>query len=83
MRPKQWEGVSEQAKDLMKMMLEPNQEERITAKDALAHPWLRVRNGVGDCSSVTNFVLVINLFSCNLHLLCKDIKLDFVMGRFS
>lgn len=42
MRPKQWEGISEPAKDLVKMMLEPNQEDRVTAKDALLHPWLRV-----------------------------------------
>eukprot|EP00826_Nyctotherus_ovalis_P028185 TRINITY_DN2223_c0_g1_i7.p1 TRINITY_DN2223_c0_g1~~TRINITY_DN2223_c0_g1_i7.p1 ORF type:complete len:394 (-),score=57.42 TRINITY_DN2223_c0_g1_i7:139-1320(-) len=40
MRSEQWEGVSSEAKDLVRKMLEPDYKERITAAEALKHPWL-------------------------------------------
>jgi serine/threonine protein kinase len=36
-----WVGVSEQAKDLIKGLLRKNPSERLTAAEALAHPWMR------------------------------------------
>lgn len=36
-----WKTVSEDAKDLIKKMLKMNPTERITAKDALAHVWVK------------------------------------------
>jgi serine/threonine protein kinase len=42
MQNKQWEHISESAKDLVSRLLCLNQSERITIKDALAHPWIRV-----------------------------------------
>lgn len=35
-----WENVSSEAKDLIKLMLEYNPKTRISAEDALAHPWI-------------------------------------------
>jgi calcium/calmodulin-dependent serine protein kinase len=42
MQNRQWEHISESAKDLCTRLLCLNQNERITIKDALAHPWIRV-----------------------------------------
>ena len=42
MQSKQWEQISESAKDLVTRLLCLNQNERITIKEAFAHPWIRV-----------------------------------------
>lgn len=42
MKNKQWESISESAKDLVTRLLCLNQNERITIGEALAHPWIRV-----------------------------------------
>ena len=36
-----WSGVSEEAKDLIRKLLVVNPRERLTAEQALAHPWMR------------------------------------------
>lgn len=38
--PKEWEGVSDDAKDFVSKMLVRNQDDRTTARKALLHPWL-------------------------------------------
>lgn len=35
-----WKDISEEAKDLVRAMLDPNPESRITAKEALSHVWI-------------------------------------------
>lgn len=40
--PKEWEGVSEDAKDFVTKMIVRNPDDRITARKALLHPWLTV-----------------------------------------
>lgn len=40
---RQWENLSESAKDLCTRLLCSNQNDRITIKEALAHPWIRER----------------------------------------
>ena len=42
MKSKQWEQISDSAKDLVTRLLHLNQGERITIKEALEHPWIRV-----------------------------------------
>lgn len=37
----EWETVSAEAKDLVKHLLMYEPEKRISAKDALSHPWLK------------------------------------------
>jgi serine/threonine protein kinase len=39
--PKEWEGVSDEAKDFVSKMLVRNQDDRTTARKALLHPWLQ------------------------------------------
>ncbi len=42
MRKKQWDNISDSAKDLVKQMLTKDQNNRITVEEALEHPWIRV-----------------------------------------
>lgn len=43
MRPRIWDNISDEAKDLVKKMLEHDQNDRVTATEALQHPWLKNR----------------------------------------
>jgi serine/threonine protein kinase len=52
MQSRQWEEISESAKDLCTRLLCLNQNERITIKEALAHPWIRV-------SLCTDFIILL------------------------
>lgn len=38
----EWDSVTEEAKDLINKMLTVDQSKRITAADALKHPWIVV-----------------------------------------
>ena len=44
MRAKIWDNISDEAKDLVKKMLKHDQNDRLTAREAIQHPWLSVRN---------------------------------------
>ncbi|XP_020621594.1 peripheral plasma membrane protein CASK-like isoform X2 [Orbicella faveolata] len=44
MRAKIWDNISDEAKDLVKKMLTHDQNDRLTAREALQHPWLSNRN---------------------------------------
>lgn len=39
--PKDWAGVSDEAKDLIADMLEMDIDVRVSARDALKHPWFK------------------------------------------
>lgn len=43
MKPKQWDLISDTAKDLVKKMLTVEPSERITVQEALNHPWIKER----------------------------------------
>eukprot|EP00826_Nyctotherus_ovalis_P029609 TRINITY_DN2344_c0_g2_i1.p1 TRINITY_DN2344_c0_g2~~TRINITY_DN2344_c0_g2_i1.p1 ORF type:complete len:451 (+),score=103.28 TRINITY_DN2344_c0_g2_i1:187-1539(+) len=51
---KKWEQVSEEAKDLLKKMLDPDYKTRITAAEALKHPWFisKINKNFKCCSGV-------------------------------
>lgn len=38
-----WENISAECKDLISQMMKKDHGERISAADALAHPWMRLR----------------------------------------
>ena len=42
MESRSWDSISLTAKNLLKRMLEYDQTRRISADDALQHPWLKV-----------------------------------------
>ncbi|CAG8490881.1 4296_t:CDS:2 [Diversispora eburnea] len=47
-----WSGISDEAKDLINKMLEYNPDKRITANDALQHPWF-LKKAINVIQSVT------------------------------
>lgn len=38
----QWEMISQDAKDIVSRMIEPDSDSRLTAEEVLQHPWLAV-----------------------------------------
>ena len=40
MNSKAWQGVSEEAKDLIRLLLNENPERRLDSKEVLAHAWM-------------------------------------------
>jgi serine/threonine protein kinase len=46
MQSRQWEQISESAKDLVSSLLCLDPNKRITVKEALAHPWIRVSHSL-------------------------------------
>ena len=42
-----WDNISDEARDLVKKMLEHDQNVRVTAREALQHPWLKVGSTIG------------------------------------
>jgi calcium-dependent protein kinase len=51
---KVWENISEEGKDLLKKMLDPDHKTRITAAEALRHPWFtsRITHGEIRCTEI-------------------------------
>ena len=43
MDPEYWETISDEAKDLVKRLLLLDYTKRLTAKEALKHPWIQVQ----------------------------------------
>ncbi|XP_072962091.1 calcium-dependent protein kinase 29-like [Typha angustifolia] len=56
-KSKPWPSISEGAKDLIRKMLTQNPKERITAAQALEHPWLR-KDGEASDKPIDSAVLV-------------------------
>ena len=54
---KEWQCISEKAKTLIKALLEYDAYKRITAEEALNHPWLKVRKKIGSC-----YIEIVNYF---------------------
>ncbi len=44
MRRKQWSHISDSAKDLVRLLLDQNPNTRLTAEEALNHPWISERD---------------------------------------
>ena len=63
----EWDSVTEEAKDLINKMLTVDQSKRITAADALKHPWIVV------CCFIYSFYSVNSvMWQCHFHeIKCK------------
>ena len=40
--PEEWDDISNEAKDLIKKMLEINPGNRLSAEEVLKHPWMKM-----------------------------------------
>lgn len=43
--PQYWQNLTQEAKDLVKKMLEKDPKNRLSAAKALEHPWFKMNNG--------------------------------------
>ena len=62
MNGRAWREISESAKDLVRRLVTVDPTERISVKEALAHPWIRVRSNPSTemtFSSSSSFSLVV------------------------
>ncbi|KAM1187900.1 hypothetical protein ACFX2J_023767 [Malus domestica] len=58
-----WKQVSEEAKELVRRMLDPNPHNRLTVEEVLDHPWIRNANQVPNVPLGENVTLRIKQFS--------------------
>lgn len=52
MKPERWKGISEDAKDITRSLLQVSPEARLTAQGALDHPWMAKRHKIMGKASV-------------------------------
>ena len=64
MKTRQWQSISERARDLVVCMLTVDAKERITADGVLSHPWLVVSAFL--CYILVGFFLVCGSISLTL-----------------
>jgi len=63
--PRDWMGVSENAKDLIRDLIEVDVNRRLTAEQALSHSWIKNRApGATDVALPSNFVGKLRRFNC-------------------
>lgn len=55
-------GVSEDARNLLKQLLQPNPEKRISAKDACMHPWIRIHTQIISSKDISKVLLRMKSF---------------------
>jgi calcium-dependent protein kinase len=71
-RNKIWNKISEEAKDLVKKLLEINPEKRLSAKDALNEKWFKVNENPNEKNKNNNFTIFIK----NITEFCAEQKLQ-------
>lgn len=68
MRKKHWESISDSAKDLIKKMLTLDPDSRITAVEALNHPWIKERDKYAGRKHLINTVEEMKKFNARRRL---------------
>ncbi|GMH18715.1 hypothetical protein Nepgr_020556 [Nepenthes gracilis] len=82
-----WSKVSDNAKDLVKKMLDPNPSRRLTAQEALDHPWLQnakkapdVSLGEGVRARLKQFSVMNKLKKRALRVIAEHLSVEEVAG---
>lgn len=68
MRKKQWDHISDSAKDLVRLLLTKDPNNRITVEEALNHPWIRERDAFAPKRHLTETVEEIKKFNIRRRL---------------
>lgn len=72
----EWSGISDEAKDLISQMLRLDPEQRISAHDALSHPWLRTVSRTLLTASAPNLLKNLKNFQAGVKL--REAALSFI-----
>jgi calcium/calmodulin-dependent protein kinase I len=75
-----WQDVSEDARELVKKMLVLNPDDRITAKDALRHPWLRLSKDRLSMVMLQGTSQRLKTFNARMKLRSAMIACDWIIG---
>jgi calcium/calmodulin-dependent protein kinase I len=75
-----WADVSEDARELVRKMLVLNPDDRITAKDALRHPWLRLSKDRLSMVMLQGTSQRLKTFNARMKLRSAMIAVDWVSG---
>ena len=78
---KEWDGISEEAKDLIRKLLNKNNKERLSAVEALNHPWIKSMDmrGINFLSIDTLKDIVSNLFKYNAVQILQQASIAFIV----
>jgi serine/threonine protein kinase len=58
-----WENISEDAKDIVTKMIEPDTDVRLSAEEVLDHPWLGVRSPTTNSQLFVLIIFMIDLYA--------------------
>ena len=73
----EWEGISEDAKDLIRKLLEYSPEKRLSAEEALNHPWFVKtlgENAIGNKNLAVKTLKNLENFRVKIFLLRKEMN---------
>lgn len=73
-----WDDISEEAKDLVKKLLVLDPDHRVTAMDALRHPWLKTSRDQLDQSQLQGTAQRLKTFNARMKLRSAMIAVDWV-----
>lgn len=76
--PEDWDHISAEAKDLVKRTLVLDPDERMTAMDALRHPWLKTSRDQLDQSQLESTAKRLKTFNARMKLRSAMIAVDWV-----
>jgi len=72
----QWKHISQEARDLVRRLLEKDAKKRMSVKDACEHPWVLVDDGDTHCHPLQDPVVTPNASTCNKKAYPRDISLE-------
>lgn len=78
----EWENISEFAKDLLTKILEKDPEKRLSAKDALLHPWIQNGHSQYLLTRTITDSGIKNLLKFRFHVKLRHAVLEFIISHF-
>lgn len=79
----EWENISDDAKDLIKKLLEKDPDKRLKAKDAFLHPWIQNGHSQYLLTRTITEVGIKNLLKFRFQVKLRHAVLEFIISHFS